>query len=82
MKLEMCLIAAVGLLGTACANTDVNLRRETARYIGNVAPDEVTVSNVQRGMTNVDWSAATPRGHYKCSSDDMLRRVLCVKRGK
>ena len=82
MKLRIYALVLAGFFGTACANTDVNLRRETARYIGNVAPDEVTVSNVQRGMTNVDWSAATPRGHYKCSSDDMLRRVFCVKRGK
>jgi ABC-type Fe3+-citrate transport system substrate-binding protein len=64
----------------ACANTDANLKRETARSIGNLTPDEVTVSDVDRGMTNVDWKATTPNGNYKCSADDMLRRVNCVKR--
>lgn len=64
----------------ACANTDANLRRESARSIGNLTPDEVTVSDVDRGMTNVDWKATTPQGNYKCTADDMLRRVNCVKR--
>jgi hypothetical protein len=64
----------------ACANTDANLRRETARSIGNLTPDEVTVSDVDRGITNVDWKATTPNGNYKCNADDMLRRVNCVKR--
>jgi hypothetical protein len=67
-------------LCAACANTDVNLRRETARFIGDLTPDEVSVSNVNRGLSNVDWIAATPKGRYKCSADDMLRRVSCVKR--
>jgi len=64
----------------ACANTDANLRRETARSIGDLTPNEVVVSDVDRGAMNVDWKAATPKGNYKCSADDMLRRVNCVKR--
>ena len=64
----------------ACANTDVNLRRETARSIGDLTPNEVVVSDVDRGAMNVDWKASTPKGNYVCSADDMLRRVNCVKR--
>lgn len=79
MKKIMLLVFATLIL-VACANTDANLRRETARNIGDLTPDEVTVSNVDRGMTNVDWQATTPKGNYKCSADDMLRRVNCVKR--
>jgi len=70
----------IGSTCTACQNTDANLRRETARFIGGLTPDQVTVSEVDRGMTNVDWKAATPKGKYRCSADDMLRRVNCVKK--
>lgn len=70
----------VGCMCTACQNTDANLRRETARFIGDLTPEQVTVSEVDRGMTNVDWKAATPKGNYRCSADDMLRRVNCVKK--
>ena len=70
----------ISFLCTACQNSDVNLKRETARFLGNVTPDQISVSDVNRGMTNVDWSAATPRGHFCCSADDMLRRVNCVKK--
>ena len=79
MKRIIFLVFATLIL-IACANTDANLKRETARNIGNLTPDEVTVSNIDRGMTNVDWQATTPKGNYKCSADDMLRRVNCVKR--
>jgi hypothetical protein len=64
----------------ACASTEANLSRETARFIGDLTPDQVAVSNVNRGMTNVDWKAATPKGNYSCSADDMVRRVNCVKK--
>ena len=79
------LLGLVGFLAlscSGCANTDANLRRETARNIGNLTPDEVVISNVARGMTAVDWKATTPKGHYVCSADDMLHRVSCVKREK
>jgi hypothetical protein len=70
----------VGSICTACQNTDANLRRETARFIRDLTPDQVVVSDVDRGMTNVDWKAATPKGNYQCSADDMLRRINCVKK--
>lgn len=77
----VCIRAAVvaGLLFVACASTDDNLARESARVIGGLTSDQVTVSNVDRGATSVKWEADTPNGHYKCEADDMLRRANCVK---
>jgi hypothetical protein len=72
-------VIILSLLCAACQNTDANLRRETARVVGSIVPDQVELSEVSRGMTGVDWRAATPKGSYKCSADDMLRRVNCVK---
>jgi starvation-inducible outer membrane lipoprotein len=74
------LLVAAGLLLAGCASTDDNLQRETARSIGqNLSPDAISVTNIDRGMTNVRWDAATPNGAYQCSADDMVRRVVCVK---
>ena len=64
-----------------CMNTSDNLARETARTIGGLRPDQVTISDVKRGMTNVSWVATTPNGAiYDCAADDMVRRVNAVKR--
>ena len=64
-----------------CMNTSDNLARETARTIGGLRPDQVTISDVKRGMTNVSWVATTSTGAiYDCASDDMVRRVNAVKR--
>lgn len=73
------IIAAVFVVA-GCASTDNNLQRETARSIGgNVAPEQVTVSNIDRGATSVKWQAVAPSGRYACSADDMVRRVLCTR---
>ena len=80
MKYIVLAITAVfagGLVG--CASTPDNLQRETARSIGGLTSDQVTVSEVERGATNVSWKATTPSGHYNCEADDMVRRVNCVK---
>jgi hypothetical protein len=74
------LIISISFMCSACQNTDASLRRETARSIGNLTPDQITLSDVDRGMNNVDWQAITPKGKYKCSADDNLRRVNCVKK--
>ena len=82
MKKKILSLLAFGFMCTGCLsqNTDANLRRESARSIGDLTPDQVTVSEVDRGMFNVDWKAVTPKGNYRCSADDMLRRANCVKR--
>lgn len=65
---------------SACASGNVNLARASAMSIGqNVAPEEVTVSDVHRGAMSVRWLASTSKGHYACSADDMVRRPYCVK---
>ena len=56
------LLLIVGLVGAGCASTTENLQRETARNIGDVHPDKVSVSNVKRGVTSVSWEAETPKG--------------------
>ncbi len=80
MKRLLFAIVVMGMICTACASTQENLQRETARYLGDVAPQQVNVSNVNRGATNVSWDADTPKGKYDCSADDMVRRVHCVKK--
>jgi tRNA A37 threonylcarbamoyladenosine dehydratase len=73
-------LLVIGIAFAGCASTSENLQRETARNIGDVHPDKVTVSNVNRGVTSVSWEAETPKGPYSCSADDMVRRVHCVKK--
>ncbi len=64
-----------------CASTGDNLQRETARSIGgNISPEQVSVSAIDRGATNVKWQATAPTGNYDCSADDMVRNVLCIKK--
>jgi hypothetical protein len=70
----------VCLLSTGCASTPENLQRETARVIGDISPEQVQVSNVKRGVTDVKWEANTPKGAYSCSADDMVRRPYCNKK--
>lgn len=74
------LVALLVCLTVGCANTTANLQRETARFIGDVLPEEVAVSNVDRGLTSVKWDAQSKGATYKCSADDMVRRVHCVRR--
>jgi hypothetical protein len=51
---------------TGCVSTAENLQRETARFVGDISPDQVRVSNVQRGITDVKWEAETPKGTGRC----------------
>ncbi len=81
LKPSLTIAFAAATLMLGCANTGANLQRETARSIGgNVSPEQVAVSDVDRGATAVKWKATAPTGKYECSADDMLRRVLCVKK--
>ncbi len=70
----------MSLLILGCASTGENLQRETARVLGDISPDQVQVSGIDRGATNVKWEAQTPKGTYGCSADDMVRRPYCVKK--
>lgn len=79
MKRSILLLLISVLVFSGCASTAGNLQRETARFIGDIHPDQVTVSDVKRGVTDVKWEADTPKGKYSCSADDMVRRVYCLK---
>ena len=81
MKKAIPIIFASAGTFLGCASTGDNLQRETARVIGgNVAAEQVTISEVDRSATAVKWKATAPTGRYACSADDMVRRVLCVKK--
>jgi len=62
------------------ASNETTLKRETARSIGKgISPDQVKISNIDRGAYNVSWVAKTPKGKFSCSADDMVHRVNCLK---
>jgi hypothetical protein len=69
------------LFFAGCASNRQSLQRESARNIGNnLRPNDITISDVNRGALNVDWKATTPDGTiFNCNADDMVRRVNCVK---
>ncbi len=48
---KLCYAVAVTVAIVGCVNTAANLQRETARYIGgNVSPEQVTISDIDRGV--------------------------------
>jgi hypothetical protein len=77
----------------SCTTTrsDEKVRLETARAIGGVTSEQVTIGNLHTWMkrapfemavspVSANWEAETPKGHYTCESDDWLkRRANCVK---
>ena len=68
------------LAACTTARSTENVQLETARAIGGITSNQVTVSNLHVGMKTATWDADTPKGHYKCESDDMLKRgANCVK---
>jgi len=72
--------AALSIASCTTTRSDENVRLETARAIGGVTSEQVTISNLHIGMKTANWEAETPKGHYKCESDDMLKRgANCVK---
>jgi len=65
----------------ACASTSDNLQRASAMSIGNnTLPENVMLSNIDRGATSVKWTAVAAGQTYSCSADDMVRRPYCAKR--
>jgi hypothetical protein len=76
----------------SCTTTrsDEDVRLKTARAIGGVTPEQVTIRNLHTWMKTgyemsvspvaENWEAETPKGHYRCESEDWLkRRANCVK---
>src|ERR1700756_3482667 len=71
----------------SCATTrsDENVRLKTAPAIGGRTSEQVTISNLHTWMKRApfelavspvsgNWEAETPKGHYQCRSEDMLKR--------
>jgi hypothetical protein len=62
-----------------CASTTMGIQRETARNLGgDVDPESVMVSDVDRGMSDIKWLAEVDGKKYKCYADDMMRKVNCI----
>jgi hypothetical protein len=77
MKIGLSLFLTFFLI--SCASTSESLQRATAIGVGNTLTKDVTIYNVNRGMSSVSWQAKTPSGCYECDADDMVRNVHCVK---
>ena len=72
-------LIASQMMGESASN-ETTLKRESARSIGRgISPDEIKISNVDRGTFNVSWVANTPKGKFSCSADDMVHRVNCLR---
>ena len=69
------------LLVTGCIATPMQrLQNETTVFLGNVKPDQVKVSEVKEGMTDVKWKAETPDGKYTCKmGTGMITNTFCEK---
>jgi len=79
MEKNILLTTFIGLI-CGCASSKANLQREYALFIGKgLSPDQIAITNIDRGATNVTWIAGTPKGKFECFADDMVRRVNCVK---
>ncbi len=70
-------LSALAVIG--CGNETADLQKETAKYIGSLASEQVTVYDIDRSMVDVKWKANTPNGKYSCEADQKLRGVKCVK---
>lgn len=75
-------ILALMVVLTGCASSVDNLQRASAASIGrNIAPGNIRISDVQRGITDVRWTAVPSGGPtYICSADDMVRHASCATR--
>lgn len=70
----------IGILSMAsCQSSTASLQRATASSVGNTLSDEVVITNVKRGVSNVTWDAKKGNECFKCEADDMVRRTNCVK---
>lgn len=82
VRLFVCLPIVFAIAFAACttARSDENVRLETARAVGGVTSDQVTVANLHVGMKTATWEADTRKGHYRCEADDMLKHPAnCVE---
>jgi len=88
------LVTAMLCVASCTTTRYENVRLKTAQAIGDVTSEQVTISNLHTWMKTRpsgfalavspvagNWEAETPKGHYQCQSEDMLKRSAnCVKR--
>lgn len=80
MKKVFFLVATgLAIITSSCQSSNEALQRAAATSIGNTLSNEVVVSNVKRGATNVSWDAKKGNKCYKCEADDMVRKTNCVE---
>lgn len=77
MKTALLLVLAV--VFCSCAASIETLQRVTAQEAGNTLSRDVTIYNVNRGITSISWQAKTMSGCYECDADDLLKRVNCAE---
>jgi uncharacterized protein YcfL len=78
MRAWLLVLSIMMLLG--CASSLTNLQRETARVLGHqLHPSSVEVSNIDRRMTSVTWTATAQGRSYLCHADQMVQRPYCVE---
>jgi hypothetical protein len=76
MRWMLALWLLMSLIG--CASSPATLQRETARLIGlQGSPSSVVISNIDRRMMSVSWTATAQGRSYHCNADDMMHRPHC-----
>lgn len=79
MKATVSLAVALAAL-VGCASSPEMLQQATVTTLnGSVAPEHVTILDVDRGATEVHWMATANGRRYRCGADDMVRRPYCVR---
>lgn len=74
IKLVGALIATALLFGCSTAQ----FQRESAGAIGgNVDPEQVIISDMNKSATMWKWNATAPTGKYKCSVSLFDSKTLC-----
>jgi hypothetical protein len=69
------------LLVVGCIATPMKrLQNETSVFLGNVKAEQVNISDVKEGLTDVKWKAETPDGKYSCKmGTGMITDTSCEK---
>ena len=71
------LFVIFAILVTGCASNPLALQSATASHFTNVIASDVTVSDIDRGVLNVSWTANVNGTNYACEADDMIRHSNC-----
>ena len=75
-------MALLVLQGCAVTTQDTALAKRTAHTLG-ADPDQITISNVDKGIQRIDYQAKYNGASYNCYVTVMLATsdAMCTKRG-